>query len=60
MRNDEELIEVAHLTDGARKIFAAFGIHVNGRLVEESEANVGELLEKREADAQSRYHLFAA
>ena len=54
------MIESAYLADGQRKPLASFGIHIDGRLVEEGDAYVGELLEEREPDGQRRGHLLAA
>src|SRR3712207_6153625 len=58
--DDEELVEVADLPELLREALAPLGVHVDGRLVEEGDADVGELLEEREADRQGGHHLLAA
>src|SRR5437588_4495644 len=60
VRDDEELVEVAHLPDLLRQPFAALGVHVDRRIVEEGDAYVGELLQKSELHGQGRDHLLAA
>src|SRR4051812_26557796 len=60
VRDDEELIEVLHLSDLLCEALAALLIHVDRRLVEEGQAYVGELFEEREAYGESGGHLLAA
>ena len=40
VRDDEELIEVAHLTDDLRQTLTPLRVHVHRRLIEEGEANI--------------------
>src|SRR5947209_20301329 len=60
VRDDEELIEVVHLSDLLRETLAALGVHVDGRLIKEGQTNIGELLEERETNGERGGHLFAA
>src|SRR5215207_2597884 len=60
VRDDEELLEVAHLPYLLREAFAPLGVHVDGRLVEERDAYVRELLQEREPDRERGDHLLAA
>src|SRR5438045_7907965 len=60
VRDDEELIEVVHLSDLLCESLAALGVHVDGRLVEKGQTNIGELLEECEANRERGGHLLAA
>ncbi len=60
VRDDEQLIEVAHLPDLVRESFAALGVHVDGRLVEEGDANVRKLFQERKPHRHRSNHLLAA
>src|SRR2546429_6377005 len=59
-RDDEELIEVVHLSDLLCETLAALGVHVDGRLVEKGQTNIGEMLEECEANGERGGHLLAA
>src|SRR3712207_6104449 len=60
VRDDEELVEVADLADLLGEPLAPLGVHVDGRLVEEGDADVRELLQEGETDRERRDHLLAA
>src|SRR5688572_11091868 len=60
VRYDKELLEVLDLAQLHREILATLGVHVARRLIEKCDADIGELLEKRQPDGERRGHLLAA
>src|SRR5207253_272335 len=60
VRDDEELVEVAHLSNLLRQALASLCVHVDRRLVEEGDTYVRELLEESEPDRERGDHLLAA